>query len=308
MAKVRKNTKQQERKITGMPKEEQASNSIRIPMTIAKYAAGVFCLLIVLMIGAFADYRQVVKTASADKAELAALRQTNEDQVKQIDQLGKATVILQADMERLNALDAELRRIVSNEDITTTSRAGLVRPSISYNGQGGPGGQLTSKNIDQTVAQLQAAVKVREESLTELKDELLAKQARYAARPSIWPTMGDVTSRFGWRNSPMGGGSDYHPGIDIANSIGTPIVATADGVVVQSEWYSGYGETVQVDHGNDIVTLYGHNSQRVVHTGQLVKKGQLIAYLGNTGYSTGPHLHYEVRVNGTAVNPASFLN
>ncbi|MBC8016194.1 MAG: M23 family metallopeptidase [Sporomusaceae bacterium] len=291
-----------------MPKEEQTSKSIRIPMTIAKYAAGVLCLLIVLTIGAFADYRQTLKTASADKAELASLRQTNDDQVKQIEQLGKATAILQADMDRLNALDAELRRIVNNEDGTTTSRAGLIRPSAPFNGQGGPGAQLDRKKIDQMVSHLQEAVTVREESLTELKDELLAKRARYAARPSIWPTSGDVTSRFGWRNSPMGRGSDYHPGIDIANSTGTPIVATADGVVVQSEWYSGYGETVQVDHGNGIVTLYAHNSQRAVHDGQFVKKGQLIAYLGNTGYSTGPHLHYEVRVNGTAVNPASFLN
>ena len=291
-----------------MPKQEQTSKSIQIPMTKVKYAAGVLCLLIVLMIGAFADYRQTVRIANADKAELATLRQTNDDQVKQIEQLSKATALLQADMERLNALDAELRRIVNNEDAITTSRSGLVRPSASYNGQGGPGAQLDRKKIDQMVTHLQETVKVREESLVELKDELLARQAKYAAKPSIWPTAGEVTSRFGWRNSPMGSGSDYHPGIDIANSTGTPIVATADGVVVQSEWYSGYGETVQIDHGNGIVTLYGHNSQRTVHSGQFVKKGQLIAYLGNTGYSTGPHLHYEVRVNGTAVNPASFLN
>lgn len=308
MAKTRKKTEQGRKSLVSMPKEEQGSKSIRIPMTVVKYAAGILCLLVVLMLGAFSDYKQTLKEANTDKAELAILRQTNDSQLKQIEQLSKATAVLQADMERLNALDAELRRIANNEDMTTTSRAGLVRPSVRYTGQDGLGTQLDSKEIEQRLAHLQAAVTVREESLVELKDELLAKRARYAARPSIWPTVGEVTSRFGWRNSPMGEGSDFHPGVDIANSIGTPIVATADGVVVQSEWYSGYGETVQIDHGNSITTLYGHNSQRVVHVGQQVKKGQLIAYVGNTGYSTGPHVHYEVRVNGTAVNPASFLN
>ena len=128
-----------------------------------------------------------------------------------------------------------------------------------------------------------------------------------ATKPSIWPVSGEVTSGFGWRNSPLGGGSELHPGIDIANSLGTPIVATADGQVVQSEWAGGYGNMVQINHGNGLVTIYGHNSRILVNVGQSVRKGQIIAYLGSTGKSTGPHVHYEVRVNGTAVDPISFL-
>ena len=97
-------------------------------------------------------------------------------------------------------------------------------------------------------------------------------------------------------------------GIDIANDIGTPIVAAADGVVVDSGWNSGgYGYMVDLDHGNGIVTRYAHNSRNAVSVGQVVKKGQLIAYMGSTGFSTGPHVHYEVRVNGKAVNPDRFL-
>ncbi|XER09748.1 hypothetical protein SRRS_53800 [Sporomusa rhizae] len=139
----------------------------------------------------------------------------------------------------------------------------------------------------------------------------LEKNARsmdkLANKPSLWPVTGEITSVFGWRNSPWGGGSEFHPGIDIANNMETPIVATADGEVVQSEPAGGYGNIVKINHGNGIETIYGHNAHLAVNAGQSVKKGQVIAYLGNTGRSTGPHLHYEVRVNGTAVDPISFL-
>lgn len=138
--------------------------------------------------------------------------------------------------------------------------------------------------------------------------EKLARSAdKLATKPSIWPVSGEVTSGFGWRNSPWGEGSELHPGIDIANSTGTPIVATADGEVIEAGLAGGYGNIVKINHGNGIETIYGHNSRIAVSVGQSVRKGQVIAYLGNTGRSTGPHAHYEVRVNGTAVDPISFL-
>ncbi|MBP2652212.1 MAG: envC 2 [Firmicutes bacterium] len=128
-----------------------------------------------------------------------------------------------------------------------------------------------------------------------------------ANTPSIWPTSGAVTSGFGWRTSPWDGSSELHPGIDIANSLGTPVVATADGEVVRSGWGGGYGNIVQINHGNGIETIYGHNSQVLVAVGNTVKKGQIISYIGSTGMSTGPHVHYEVRVNGTAIDPIKYL-
>lgn len=122
--------------------------------------------------------------------------------------------------------------------------------------------------------------------------------------PSIWPTTGVVSSPYGLR----WGGTDFHPGMDIANDMGTPIVATADGVVEYAGWNSGgYGNMVDINHGNGIMTRYGHASQVVVSVGQHVKRGQLIAYMGSTGFSTGPHVHYEVHVNGNRVNPISYL-
>jgi len=122
--------------------------------------------------------------------------------------------------------------------------------------------------------------------------------------PSIWPATGVVTSPYGLR----WGGSDFHPGMDIANDLGTPIVATADGTVEYAGWNSGgYGNMVDINHGNGIMTRYGHASQVVVSAGQSVKRGQVIAYMGSTGFSTGPHVHYEIHVNGQKVNPINYL-
>ena len=131
--------------------------------------------------------------------------------------------------------------------------------------------------------------------------------ANLATTPSIWPARGSFTSGFGWRTSPFGSDSELHSGIDIAYPAGAPVAATADGEVVVSSQAGGYGNLVQIDHGNGIATLYGHNSQLAVTVGQQVKKGQVIAYAGSTGRSTGSHVHYEVRVNDTPIDPMKYL-
>lgn len=282
--------------------------TIRIPIIAVQGAALFLCLLILFMVGFFWHYHQTTQSAaSAITTELQSSQQDNNDQAQQIEQLARTTASLQADLERLNSLDAEIRHIVNNEDPATPSRAGVVRSSGTFKGQGGPEIGPDISDVSKLANDLQSEVIIREQSLTELKQEVLTRQARLAATPSMWPAVGDVTSPFGLRKSPWGAGSDFHPGMDIANNAGTPIFATADGVVVKAGWSGGYGNLVQIDHGNGIVTLYGHNSLISVSVGQTVKKGQLISYMGSTGNSTGPHVHYEVRVNGTAVNPESFL-
>ena len=289
-----------------LPQNNQQTDRISIPKVAIKYIVGGVCLLLIFTAGACIHYQQVVSTANQEKEELESLRSNNQSQLAKIDELSNVTSQLQNDMDRLNALDAEIRSIVHHDDPTTTSRAGLIRPSIAVYNQASGQAKLEIDDIRERVNQLQVAMKLREESLSSLKQELLAKQARLAATPSIWPANGQVTSPFGRRG--MGGYGEFHPGIDIAAAMGTPVVATADGIVVQSQWDDGgYGKLVEIDHGNGIHTLYGHNSKIVVANGQEVKKGQLIAYSGSTGYSTGPHVHYEVRVNGTVVDPIRFL-
>ena len=122
-----------------------------------------------------------------------------------------------------------------------------------------------------------------------------------------WPAEGEVTSPFGWRVHPIFGTQRLHTGIDIGADYGDAIRAADGGVVIHADWIGGYGNAVIIDHGNGISTLYAHNSQLLVSEGQTVSKGQTVARCGSTGYSTGPHLHFEVRHNGSPVNPLNYL-
>lgn len=126
--------------------------------------------------------------------------------------------------------------------------------------------------------------------------------------PSIQPIAKfTFTSAYGVRSDPFQGSAAMHAGIDLASPTGTPIYATADGVVDRAEWFGGYGNMVQIEHGKGIATRYGHMSKIAAREGERVKRGDLIGYVGSTGRSTGSHLHYEVRIDGRAVNPVPFL-
>jgi murein DD-endopeptidase MepM/ murein hydrolase activator NlpD len=130
---------------------------------------------------------------------------------------------------------------------------------------------------------------------------------RANAAPNLWPVEGQVTGSFGERIDPFNGEGAFHSGVDIGSSYGTPVVAPADGVVMLTETLGGYGKTIMVDHGNGISTRYGHLSGYAVTAGQHVHRGDVIGYVGESGRSTGPHLHYEVRINNTPVNPYKYL-
>ena len=123
-----------------------------------------------------------------------------------------------------------------------------------------------------------------------------------------WPVTGTITSPFGWRQNPFGGGPDFHPGLDIAAPMGTTITAAAAGTVIMAQWYGGYGNYILIDHGGGISTGYGHMSAIYVAKGQVVKRGQAIGAVGSTGASTGPHLHFEVRRDGKPIDPTPWLH
>lgn len=164
--------------------------------------------------------------------------------------------------------------------------------------------QLTMKLGDQLAAmdRLTAELTESQQAVTEHLDYV-------AHLPSGLPVPdGPFTDRFGWRWSPFGWGRQWHDGLDIAQDYGVPIVATADGVVIHSGWKSGgYGYTVMVDHGYGLITMYAHMSDTKPELWQAVKRGEVIGWVGSSGYSTGPHLHYEVHVNGVPVDPAKYL-
>lgn len=159
------------------------------------------------------------------------------------------------------------------------------------------------------------------ENDTQTGSKILKQQVMTAAVPMIvergtqtpptyiWPVSGGyVSSGFGARSAPKKGASTYHKGIDIACSVGTAVMASNGGTVSSAGWQSGYGYVVYIDHGNGVQTRYGHLSKILVSVGEHVSQGERIALSGNTGNSTGPHCHFEIRINGEAVNPLNYLN
>ena len=142
-----------------------------------------------------------------------------------------------------------------------------------------------------------------EKKLREIESEL---NPRFL--PQIWPALGKINNEFGYRKNPFGGRSyEMHSGIDVDGEKGDLIVAPGNGVVLRAQWLGGYGKFIEIDHGYGLTTRYGHLSRLDVKKGDRVQRGQLIGLLGSTGRSTGPHLHYELRLNGVAINPRRFL-
>lgn len=179
--------------------------------------------------------------------------------------------------------------------------------------------ETAKASLDSSKAQLQAKYDELEEEIENLRKEIIMIQEakrvtaatgvdidlpiKYTGGKFVWPCSGPITSPFGESRS-----YESHPGIDIGVPTGTPIHAAADGVVIRSSYYGGYGNCVVISHGDGISTLYGHNSSLACSVGESVKQGDVIAYAGSTGWSTGPHCHFEVQINGAVTNPLNFLN
>lgn len=181
--------------------------------------------------------------------------------------------------------------------------------------------EASSREKERLLAETQKQKEAYERALDEL--EQTSRELEYAIRQlqsksgsstvsrgkgaMLWPTAGRISSYFGPRVHPIFKTEKVHTGLDIAAPAGQTVVAAADGTVIMADWYGGYGKTVVIDHGGGISTLYGHTSVILVSVGQKVRRGQAIARVGSTGFSTGPHLHFEVRVNGTPQNPLGWL-
>jgi murein DD-endopeptidase MepM/ murein hydrolase activator NlpD len=157
------------------------------------------------------------------------------------------------------------------------------------------------------IESLKAEIRRSAESVAAVKEYLREQRDIYLATPLGWPVHGRITSDFGNRQNPRGGGIQFHSGMDISTPSGTPVKATADGIVAFSGWSSGNGNLVVLEHGLGYSTLFAHNSALNAQVGRKIKRGEVIAYSGNTGNSTGPHVHYEVWKNRRAVNPKFFL-
>ncbi|MFV1972367.1 MAG: M23 family metallopeptidase [Thiohalobacterales bacterium] len=212
---------------------------------------------------------------------------------------------LQAQMLRLNALG---ERLVSQADIDSEEFDFKALPPV-----GGPqdvSGLASTELPDflNMLDELTTGLDDREQKLTVLEHLLMDRSLRERVIPSGRPvTEGWLSSGFGKRADPFTGKQEYHNGVDFADKEGADVLSMGDGVVMWSGKRSGYGNLVEINHGNGYVTRYGHNKKQLVAVGDTVKKGQLIALIGSTGRSTGPHVHFEVLRNGKPVNPSRYI-
>jgi murein DD-endopeptidase MepM/ murein hydrolase activator NlpD len=211
---------------------------------------------------------------------------------------------LQAQMLRLENIGDRLARTagLSPQELPTApARGGAISSSF-------PSRNLTIGEMGGLLRDLGTQMSVRADQFSVLEALVMHDTANRRFMPTLFPILeGWDSSNFGYRIDPFTGQQSMHEGIDFPAEAGTPIVATASGKVVFAEWHPAYGKMVEVDHGNGLVSRYAHTSMVFVKEGDLVVRGQRIATVGSTGRSTGPHLHFEVRLNGVPQNPARFL-
>lgn len=271
-------------------------------------------LAILFLLGVSAGGCWLVRDYLSLKASMPRLEALQEENTLNRDgfiKLAKRIETFRAEMGELRALDEKLKGMVDFE---------VAGGESKFYGIGGSVPSLldpdeTLKKLDKNfIGELNRSMdrlhdaaafsKQNKRSLNQFLDE---QKRRLASTPSIWPTRGWLSSRFGQRISPFTGKKEFHEGIDISTRMSTPIVSTANGRVAFSGWERGYGRVVRVDHGHGLETKYAHLKKSLVKKGQLVKRGDRIALVGNSGKSTGSHLHYEVHVNGQPVNPLRYI-
>jgi murein DD-endopeptidase MepM/ murein hydrolase activator NlpD len=273
-----------------------------------------FALLIALALTAtLANYLSLKYAATSDHplirgvllADQHAEAKQRQQQIQDnINNLAVKLGEMQAHMLRLDGLGEKLAKV-----------AGLKPqelPSATANsGRGGStqsGAPLSIDQFSSQLLELSKTVDVKADQLTVLEALLVEGSAQRRFLPTLPPIENiNYTSNFGYRLDPFSGHQTFHEGVDFAAESGTPINAAASGKVIYAETHPAYGKTVDIDHGNGLVTRYAHSSELLVTDGDLVVRGQRIARVGSTGRSTGPHLHFEVRLNGVPQNPGRFL-
>jgi len=278
----------------------EGSHQVRrfgVRMNMIKGAAFAAVILLLGLAGLMTDY----VLTSFDRNELERLQVENLSQREELHRL----------VVKLEDLRQEIVVLAQN-DAKVRVMAKLSAPKgDSMVGVGGPATQDDVKrefsDIQQRIDEVRRQIDLRRESQEEIQGILNDQRSLLAAKPVGWPVKGWLTSSFGMRRDPFNGRRKMHEGLDIAARTGTAVVATADGIVSSVKTEPGYGKVVIVDHGYGYRTIYGHNSKYYVKVGQRVRRGERIAAVGNTGRSTGSHVHYEIRLNGVPVNPYKYL-
>lgn len=227
-----------------------------------------------------------------------------------LDAYAKELGELQARMMRLDAQSQRLAKLAGEKD-KQAPNANAKPASTQLEGRGGPlilARPMTELDLQKAIAKLTDAVDERDDSLSGIEAKILQQSVLKEMLPNGAPVaVAFNSSSYGWRIDPFTGGRAFHEGLDFPANMGTPIRAAADGIVSFAEHTPDYGNIVKISHGSGLETRYAHASKLLVHAGDRVVKGQEVAEIGSTGRSTGPHLHYEIRLNGESLDPRKYL-
>jgi murein DD-endopeptidase MepM/ murein hydrolase activator NlpD len=248
--------------------------------------------------------RTVAALENMVRQQRSAIEEAKEDSLTNLDALGGRLGEMQAELLRLNALGDRLVQM-----------GGLNRKEFDFDDPppvGGPAQPAAThtrvEELAEEMSRLFRELEDRESKLNLLEQMIMERRLEAQTMPAGTPVRsGYITSKFGYRPDPINGRREFHSGIDFAGARGSDVVAVADGLVIFSGTRSGYGRTLEIRHGNGLVTRYGHNQKLLVKDGDLVKNGQTIATLGSTGRTTGPHVHFEVLKNGKPVDPMKYV-
>lgn len=316
--------------------DEKQTRKITLPLSYFKFGLFIFAIAVVTLLAGFIDYFGLL----AQSVENRKLKIENVNLQKKFQVVEGKLDSLQSGLDRVGIMTNKIRLItdthmkdrterlsfppkintandtsaqaderMSNEEFLEQDGATLNENPINTM-KGELAAEKSSANYSTLLIKIDEAVKdsmLKEQSVMELWEALSDSQNILAATPSIRPARGPIGSRFGYRIDPINGRTKMHAGLDIVASPGTLVRAPADGVVSFAGWDEQYGKLVSIDHGYGVLTRYAHNSQIFVQVGQKISKYDVISATGSTGRSTGPHLHYEVRVNNVPVDPANYI-
>jgi murein DD-endopeptidase MepM/ murein hydrolase activator NlpD len=289
-----------------VPHGSEPSRIVEVSYGVLRLLAGAVSGIVVL--GVLAGYATVSHTTDLSRA--ARLQQENASLAREIGELHGRLATLADTLTRISQRDARIRVLANLEPIDPQVQAagigGPASPGIGLAGVTGIGRRTADIRVD--LGALTRRANLLASSFKEAADSLALHTARLAATPSIMPTQGWLSSAFSsMRTHPILHMARPHEGIDVSAPMGSPIEAPAAGMVTDAGWETGYGNTITINHGFGIVTKFAHASKLLVKSGQRVSRGQRIALVGNSGLATGPHLHYEVHVNGRPVNPLKYV-
>jgi murein DD-endopeptidase MepM/ murein hydrolase activator NlpD len=279
---------------------------IRIPKFLPVLFVFILVSSVALISWIIRDYRMIKPQMS----RLAQLQKENEQQKRQFVHLKGRISQLTQKMVELQEFDHRLKVMVNldaNDENAPLGVGGSDPKDLTPDYSTARTHRDLVRVMHRSLDTLDNEIDFDKEDKAQLQGFLEKQKKLLASTPSIWPTKGWLSSRFSYRFSPFTGRKEFHKGIDISTRMGAPIIAPANGVVAAVRWDHLSGKVLAINHGYGLVTKYAHLSKALVKKGQYVKRGETIALVGNTGRSTGPHLHYEVHLNKVATNPLRYI-